>query len=169
MHSASVVSREQYPAWWKERLIHVQMPADLLSFYLNVCDYINKSHISKTQMGLPLHDWTSPSMNESECRAVRSASLQPHDLYSPWNSPGQNTGVDSHSLLQGIFPTQGSNPGLPHCRWIPYQLSCQSAFWLGFTIRKQDHIVQSSQEGLTMMLAVLRLALLMVVQWLFHF
>ena len=42
---------------------------------------------------------------------------------SPWNSPGQNTGVGSHSLLQGIFPTQGSNPGLLHCRWILYQLS----------------------------------------------
>ena len=35
--------------------------------------------------------------------------------YSPWNSPGQNTGVGSLSLLQGIFPTQGSNPGHPHC------------------------------------------------------
>ena len=35
----------------------------------------------------------------------------------PWNSPGQNTGVGSLSLLQGIFPTQGSNPDLPHCRW----------------------------------------------------
>ena len=45
------------------------------------------------------------------------------DLYSPRNSPGQNTGVGSRSLLQGIFPTQGSNPGLPHCRWIFYQLS----------------------------------------------
>ena len=42
-----------------------------------------------------------------------------HGLYSPWNSLGQNTGVGSLSLLQGIFPTQGSNPGLPHCRWIP--------------------------------------------------
>ena len=40
---------------------------------------------------------------------------------SPWNSPGQNTGVGSLSLLQGIFPTQGSNPGLLHCRWILYQ------------------------------------------------
>ena len=40
----------------------------------------------------------------------------------PWNSPGQNTGVGSLSLLQGIFPTQGSNPGL-HCKWILYQLS----------------------------------------------
>ena len=49
--------------------------------------------------------------------------LQPHGLYSPWNSPGQNTGAGSLSLLQGIFPIQGSNPGLPHCRRILYQLS----------------------------------------------
>ena len=41
----------------------------------------------------------------------------------PWNSPGQNTGVGSLSLLQGIFPMQGLNPGLLHCRQIPYQLS----------------------------------------------
>ena len=39
------------------------------------------------------------------------------------NSLGQNTGVGSLSPLQGIFPTQGSNPGLLHCRWILYQLS----------------------------------------------
>ena len=43
----------------------------------------------------------------------------------PWNSPDQNTRVGSLSLLQGIFPTQGLNPGLPHCRWILYQLSYQ--------------------------------------------
>ena len=58
-----------------------------------------------------------------ESRSVVSDSLRPHGLYSPWKSPGQNTGVGSLSLLQGIFPTQGSNPGLPHCRWILYQLS----------------------------------------------
>ena len=52
-----------------------------------------------------------------------SDSLQPHGLYSPWNSPGQNTGVGSVSLLRGIFPTQGLNPGLQHCRQILYQLS----------------------------------------------
>ena len=52
-----------------------------------------------------------------------SDSLQPHGIYSPWNSPSQNTTVGSLSLLQGIFPTQGSNPGLPHCRQILYQLS----------------------------------------------
>ena len=45
------------------------------------------------------------------------------DLYNPWNSSGQNTGVGSFSHLQRIFPTQESNPGLPHCRWIFYQLS----------------------------------------------
>ena len=58
----------------------------------------------------------------SESRSVVSNSLLPHGLYSPWNSPGQNTEEDSLSLLQGIFPTQGSKPGLPHCRRILYQL-----------------------------------------------
>ena len=51
----------------------------------------------------------------------------PHGLYSPWNSPGQNTGVGSLSLLQGIFPTQGSNPGLLLCRRILYHLSHQGS------------------------------------------
>ena len=59
----------------------------------------------------------------SENRSVMSDSLRPHGLYSPRDSPGQNTGVGSLSLLQGIFPTQGSNLGLPHCRRILYQLS----------------------------------------------
>ena len=52
-----------------------------------------------------------------------SDSLWAHGLYSPWNSPSQDTRVGSHSLLQGIFPTQGLNPGLPYCRLILYQLS----------------------------------------------
>ena len=49
--------------------------------------------------------------------------LRPHRLYSTWNSPGQNTGEGSFSLLQGIFPIQRSYPGLLHCRQILYQLS----------------------------------------------
>ena len=48
-------------------------------------------------------------------------------LYSPWNSPDQNTGVGSLSLLQGVFSTQGLNPGLPHCRQSLYQLSHQGS------------------------------------------
>ena len=63
----------------------------------------------------------------SKSCSVVSYSLQPHGLYSPWNSPGQNTGVRRLSLLQKIFPTQGSKPGLPHCRWILYQLSHQGS------------------------------------------
>ena len=66
--------------------------------------------------------------SESEGRSVVSNSLWPHGLHSPWNFPGQNTGMGSLSLLQGIFPTQGSNPGLLNCRQILYQLS--HSWWL---------------------------------------
>ena len=62
-------------------------------------------------------------MQERQSCSVVSDSLQPHGLYSLWNSPGQNTGVGSLSLLQGISPTHGSNPGLLHCRVILYQLN----------------------------------------------
>ena len=61
--------------------------------------------------------------SHSESRSVMSDSLRPHGLYGSWNSPGQSTGMGRLSLLQGIFPTQGSNPGLPHHRRILYQLS----------------------------------------------
>ena len=60
-------------------------------------------------------------------RSVTSDSLWPYRLYNPWNSPGQNTEVGSLSLLQGIFPTQGSNPGLLHCTQVLYQLSHQGS------------------------------------------
>ena len=62
-------------------------------------------------------------MKWSESHSVVSDSLWPHELYGPWTSPGPNTGVGSLFLLQGIFPTQGSNPGLLHYRWTLYQLS----------------------------------------------
>ena len=48
--------------------------------------------------------------------------LGPAKLLCPWNSPGNNTEVGCHSLLQGIFPTQGLNAGLPNCKWILYHL-----------------------------------------------
>ena len=62
-------------------------------------------------------------MNGSESHSVMSDSLLHQGLYSPWNSLGQNAGVDNLTLLQGIFPTQRSKPSLPHCRRILYQLS----------------------------------------------
>ena len=66
---------------------------------------------------------SSRAESESESHSVMSDSLWPHGLSSPWNSPDQNTKVGSLSLLHGIFPTQGWNPGLPHCGQILYQLS----------------------------------------------
>ena len=51
--------------------------------------------------------------------------LQTTRILCPWNSPGKNTGVGSHSLLQDIFLTQGLNLGLVHCRQILYHLSYQ--------------------------------------------
>ena len=51
---------------------------------------------------------------------LRPCGLQPAGLLCPWDSPGKSTGVGFHALLQGIFPTQGSNQGLPHCRGILY-------------------------------------------------
>ena len=53
--------------------------------------------------------------------------LEPTMLFCPWNSPGKNTGVGCHFLLQGIFPTQGLNSSLPPCRQTLYQLSHQGS------------------------------------------
>ena len=58
----------------------------------------------------------------NESHSVMSDSVRPHGLYSPWNFPGQNTGVGNLSLLQGIFPTQGSNPAL-QADYLPAELS----------------------------------------------
>ena len=73
---------------------------------------------------------------------VASDSLWPHWLYSPWNSPGQNTGVGSLSLLHRIFPTQGLNSGLLHCRQILYQLSHK-----GSPIQKVKHLPKDENKG----------------------
>ena len=64
--------------------------------------------------------------SQTVCRSVVSDSLQPHELQPtrllcPWDFPGKNTGVGCHFLLQGIFPTQGSNLHLPHCRQLKVQ------------------------------------------------
>ena len=68
-------------------------------------------------------NWKVLVMKWKVSRSVVSDSLRPHGIYSPWNSPGQNTGVSSLFLLQGIFPTQVLNSGLPHRRQILYHLS----------------------------------------------
>ena len=77
-----------------------------------------KMNFMRTRYGL-----TWRRVSESESCLVVSDSLQPHGLYSQWNLLDQNTGVGRLSLLQRIFPIQGSNPGLPHSRWILCQPS----------------------------------------------
>ena len=63
--------------------------------------------------------------------SLRLHGLEPTRLLRPWNFPGKSPGVGCHFLLQGIFPTQGSNLGLLHCRQTLYRLSHQgSPMWL---------------------------------------
>ena len=61
-----------------------------------------------------------------ESRSVMSDSLWPHGLFSPWDSPGQNTGVGSRSLLQGVFPTQEMRAF--------NMLGCVVSFWAGYCL-----------------------------------
>ena len=62
-------------------------------------------------------------------------------LLHPWDFPGKNTGVGCHSLLQGIFPTQGSNPGLLHCRWLLYRVSHQESLLRTFEPSKKKKAI----------------------------
>ena len=94
-------------------------------FFLFLC--ITLVHIGSIEYIFPLS-----SSEKSESCPVVSDSLRLHGLWlarllCPWNSPGKSTGVGSHSLLQGLVPTQGSNPGLTHCRQILYKLSHQGS------------------------------------------
>ena len=99
-------------------------PPHTLYLYLYSMHYSNTCHL---QCG-----WSVNILCESVSHSAVSHSLWPHRLkptrlLCPWNSPGKNTGVGCHSLLQGIFPTQGSNPGLLHCRQILYHLNLQGS------------------------------------------
>ena len=66
-------------------------------------------------------------ITQSYLTLLRPQGLQPTRLLCPWNPPGKNTGVNCHSLLQGIFLTQGQKPGFPHCRQTLYSLSHQGS------------------------------------------
>ena len=74
-------------------------------------------------------NWTEPKRNIMNHEVTQSCPIlwDPMDWSPPGDFPGKNTGVDYHFLLQGIFPTQESNPGLPHCRQMLYHLSHQGS------------------------------------------
>ena len=94
--------------------------------------YYSRSHSPRAVF--PLVPSSPPPVHPVRCtvHSGMSDSLPPHGLYParllcPWDSPGKNTGVGCHTLLQGIFPTQGSNPHLAHYRRILYHLSHQGS------------------------------------------
>ena len=113
------------------------------SFFLAPCilhglcpqEIVNMSN----SLSVTVSSMSSPGLTQSsdfiawcESHSVVSDSLRPQ-----WNSPSQNTGLSSLSLIQRIFPTQELNPGLPHYRWILYQLSHKEnlypfGFWVKF-------------------------------------
>ena len=99
------------------------------------CSYARKHKVSHSKGPTICLIWeahVNPLIHVCVSGSVVSDSVPPHGLWPakllcPWNSPGKNTGVGCHSLLQGIFPTQGSNPCLLHCRQILYCLSHQGS------------------------------------------
>ena len=101
----------RWPKYWSFNISPSNEYSGLISFRNDWFDLLAVQGTLKSL--LQDHKW-----NESESRSVCLTHCN-----SPWNSLGQNTGVGSFSLLKGIFPTQGSHPGLPHHRRILYQLS----------------------------------------------
>ena len=106
-----------FPVFWtgytvSHRRNLARSPLNLCFSAIADCRYAIYECVSYTLATMSLASYL-----KSESHSVVSGSLWPHELYSPWNSPGQNTGMGSLSLLQGL------NPGLLHCRQILYQLS----------------------------------------------
>ena len=113
----------------KTRILEwVAMPSSRRSFQPR-----DRTHVSCVAGGffttesLGKPKYTMKSESESVSHSVVPDSLwhhglQPTRLLCPWDFPGKSTEMASHFLLQGIFPTLGSNPGLLHCRQILYQL-----------------------------------------------
>ena len=96
------------------------------------------------RMTLFLLSWSNVLKSASISLSVVSDSLWPHGPYPtrllhPWNSPGKNTGVGCHFLLQGTFPTQGSNLGLPPCRQALYSLSHQKELFIYIPFFENHH------------------------------
>ena len=80
-----------------------------------------------SHQGSPSHKSKAKQIRSVVSDSLRPHGLRPTRLLCPWGFPGKGTGVSSHFLLQGIFPTQGLNPGVLHCRQTLYPLSPQGS------------------------------------------
>ena len=126
------------PAWTSNFMVHVLLKPGLENFehyFASVWDEYNCALVW-TSFGIAfLCDWNEswpfpvlwPGDLPNPGIEPRSSTLQVNSLPSEPAGKPKNTGVGSLSLFQGIFPTQESNQGLLHCRWIPYQLSYQGS------------------------------------------
>ena len=111
-----VTSKHLGPALWT--------PTDIQTQPLFSRMFLGISGVQAGTTPLPLPQPSSPlKVREKVARSCPTLCHSCHDPYSPWNSPGQNTGVGSVFLLQKIFQTQGSKLDLPHCEQILYHLS----------------------------------------------
>ena len=100
-----------------------------------ICLYIC-THIAHMHAHTHTHKLASTCMRALSCLTVyNSVDCSPSGSSGHGIFLGKNTGVGCYFLLQGIFLTQGSNPGIPHCRWIPYSL-----IHLGSPICKHIHV-----------------------------
>ena len=139
---------------------HPRYPGEKLTFFCRLSFFVfifsNWSIIaSQCCVGLCCR---TPSISQVCCVLCCALSCSVVSFATPWavcslpgssvhgDSPGKNTGVGCHALLQGIFPTQGSNPGLSHCRQILYQLSHQGSPKNTYIPPRQSHPSRSSQS-----------------------
>ena len=106
--SIPIKSLNQYLITFQNRKHQVQMDS-----LVNSTKYVRKK----------LYKFSTIFFQKKKAGGIFHNSQQPTRLLSPWNFPGKSTGLGCHFLLQGIFPTQGLNLGLPHCRQTLYRLS----------------------------------------------
>ena len=153
LFSRSVMSN----SLWPHGLQHARLPCPLLSPWvclnMPIESMMASNHLILCRPLLFLPS-IFPSINESESEShsVMSDSLWSHGLYSPWNPPGQNTGVGSLSLLQRIFLTQELNWGLLYCRQILHQLSYQGRSLPASGSLLKSQLFASGDQGLELQL-----------------
>ena len=115
--------------WTRKKELHyMDLQTDCVQVKFGSFLSMKSSYVFNRKVVHEKSSWSHQKSREVKVALLSPTLCDPMDC-SPWNSPGQNTGMGSLSLLQGIFPTQGSNPGLPHCRRILYQLSHQESPW----------------------------------------
>ena len=116
-----------------EVLVHLSRAPLMSTAVSELASRISPGASQSNSAMLHLSAWGSSNCNSASCCAQSCPTLCNHMDCSPPGSsvhgvsPGKNNGLGCHALLQGIFSTQGSSPGLLHCRWILYHLSHQGS------------------------------------------